>query len=193
LPFDGYYWRFQSGVSLGAIPTNDEATGLFVSVTTDRFRAEVQRTDPTTLYHRLIREASPEVDARLASARQVEGVHGFGGHRGFIKRSTGPGWALIGDAAYFKDPLTAHGITDALRDAELLARAIMQGTAKALIEFETSRLDLSRRMLEISDDIASFAWTDDDVQSLHRAFSTEMSREVRTLAALEPLATPLST
>jgi menaquinone-9 beta-reductase len=193
LPFDGYYWRFQSGVSLGAIPTNDEATGLFVSVTTDRFRAEVQRTDPTTLYHRLIREASPEVDARLASARQVEGVHGFGGHRGFIKRSTGPGWALIGDAAYFKDPLTAHGITDALRDAELLARAIMQGTAAALIEFETSRLDLSRRMLEISDDIASFAWTDDDVQSLHRAFSTEMSREVRTLAALEPLATPLST
>jgi menaquinone-9 beta-reductase len=187
LPFDGYYWRFQSGVSLGAIPTNDEATGLFVSVTTDRFRAEVQRTDPTNLYRRLIREASPDVDARLASARQVEGVHGFGGHRGFIKRSTGPGWALIGDAAYFKDPLTAHGITDALRDAELLARAIMQGTAAALTQFETSRLDLSRRMLEISDEVASFAWSDGDVQALHRAFSAEMSREVRTLVALEPM------
>jgi 2-polyprenyl-6-methoxyphenol hydroxylase-like FAD-dependent oxidoreductase len=187
LPVDGYYWRFQSGVSLGAIPTNDEATGLFVSVATDRFRAEIQGNDSTALYRRLIREASPDVDARLASARQVEGVRGFGGHRGFIKRATGPGWALIGDAAYFKDPLTAHGITDALRDAELLVRAIVQGTAGALSEFETTRLDLSRRMLEISDEIASFAWSDSDVQALHRAFSAEMSREVRTLAALEPM------
>ncbi|HEX7793896.1 MAG TPA: hypothetical protein VF456_06070, partial [Vicinamibacterales bacterium] len=158
-------------MSLGAIPTNGDATALFVSVATDRFQAEVQATDSISLYRRLIREASPEVDARLASARQAEGVHGFGGggHRGFIKRATGPGWALIGDAAYFKDPLTAHGITDALRDAELLARAIVRGTAAALIEFETSRLDLSRRMLEISDEIASFAWTHSDVQSLHRA------------------------
>jgi hypothetical protein len=86
--------------------------------------------------------------------------------------------------------LTAHGITDALRDAELLARAIVRGTAESLIEFETKRLELSRRMLEISDEIASFAWTDTEVQSLHRAFSAEMSREVRMLAALEPM-TPL--
>ena len=190
LAVDGYYWRFVNGVSLGAIPTNDGATALFMSVRSDRFRAEVHETDSTTLYRRLIREASPEFDARLASARQVEGVRGFGGHRGFIKRATGPGWALVGDAAYFKDPLTAHGITDALRDAELLARAIVQGTAAALVDFERTRLDLSRRMLEISDDVASFDWTDSDVQSLHRALSAEMSREVRMLAALEPLAPP---
>jgi 2-polyprenyl-6-methoxyphenol hydroxylase-like FAD-dependent oxidoreductase len=187
LAVDGYYWRFVNGVSLGAIPTNHGATGLFVSVPSDRFRAEVHENDSTTLYRRLIREASPEFDARLASARQVEGVRGFGGHRGFIKRAAGPGWALVGDAAYFKDPLTAHGITDALRDAELLARAISLGTAEALVDFERTRLDLSRRMLEISDEVASFAWTDSDVQSLHRALSAEMSREVRTLAALDPL------
>jgi flavin-dependent dehydrogenase len=193
LPVDGYYWQFRGRVSLGAIPTNHGATCLFVSVTSDRFRSEVQENDSTALYRNLIREASPEFDARVASARQVEGVRGFGGHRGFIKRATGPGWALVGDAAYFKDPLTAHGITDALRDSELLARAIVQGTAGALSEFETTRLDLSRRMLEISDEIASFAWTDSDVQALHRAFSAEMSREVRTLTALEPLATQLST
>ena len=34
------------------------------------------------------------------------------------RRAGGPGWALVGDAGYFRDPLTAHGITDALRDAE---------------------------------------------------------------------------
>ena len=37
----------------------------------------------------------------------------------------GPGWALVGDAGYFKDPITTHGITDALRDAELLADALL--------------------------------------------------------------------
>ena len=37
----------------------------------------------------------------------------------------GPGWALVGDAGYWKDPISAHGLTDALRDAELLARAVI--------------------------------------------------------------------
>jgi hypothetical protein len=50
------------------------------------------------------------------------------------------------------------------------------------------RHDLSRRLFELTDDIASFAWTDDELQSLHRGFSREMSREVKALAALEPLA-----
>jgi flavin-dependent dehydrogenase len=121
----------------------------------------------------------------------VEPVRGFGGHPGFIKRSTGDGWALVGDAGYFKDPLTAHGITDALRDAELLARAILAGTPAGLANYETTRLDLSQRLFEITDEIASFGWTDDEVQLLHRAFSSEMSREVRALAALDPLTGPI--
>jgi len=189
LGIDEYYWRFGSGASLGAIPTNHGATCLFASTSSDRFRGEIQAGAPST-YRQLLREVSPSLDARLDAARQVEPVRGFGGHAGFIKRSTGPGWALVGDAGYFKDPLTAHGITDALRDAELLARAIMTGTAAALTDYETTRLDLSRRLFEITDDIASYTWTDRDVQTLHRAFSSEMSREVRALAALEPFASP---
>ena len=114
-------------------------------------------------------------------------IRGTVKERYFFRRAAGNGWALVGDAGYFKDPLTAHGITDALRDAELLARAIVQGTTSAFADYETRRHALSRRLFEITDDIASFAWTDGEVQSLHRAFSTEMSREVRALAALEPL------
>src|SRR5262245_27078848 len=115
-------------------------------------------------------------------------VRGFGGCPGFIKRSTGDGWALVGDAGYFKDPLTAHGITDALRDAELLARALIAGGTTALHDYETTRLDLSRELFEITDRVASCAWTDEEVQALHRAFSVEMSREVRALAALPNIA-----
>jgi flavin-dependent dehydrogenase len=187
LPVDGYYWRFQKDASIGAIPTNQGATCVFASVPSGRFRAEIHG-DPASAYRRLIREVSAVFDARLDEARRVEPVRGFGGHVGFIKRGTGPGWALVGDAGYFKDPLTAHGITDALRDAEFLAYAILRGTMAAFSEYETTRHDLSRRLFEITDDIASFAWTDGEVQLLHRAFSTEMSREVRALAALEPLA-----
>jgi 2-polyprenyl-6-methoxyphenol hydroxylase-like FAD-dependent oxidoreductase len=190
LPLDGYYWRFQSGASIGAIPTNHGATCLFVSVPAERFRSEIQG-DASSAYRRLVREVSTMFDARLNEARPVEPVRGFGGHLGFIKRGVGEGWALVGDAGYFKDPLTAHGITDALRDAELLARAIVQGTAAAFVDYEATRLDLSRRLFEITDDIASFTWADSEVQSLHRAFSSEMSREVRALATLAPFTSPL--
>ena len=41
---------------------------------------------------------------------------------GFFRKPFGPGWALVGDAGYHKDPITAFGITDAFRDAEAVAR-----------------------------------------------------------------------
>jgi len=186
LPADGYYWLFRTSGSVGAIPTNDGATCVFVGVPSGRFRDEV-RGGPDAAYMRLLRTISPDFAVRLGEAIRTEPIRGFGGHPGFIKTSTGPGWALVGDAGYFKDPATAHGISDALRDAELLARAILQGTAAGFAEYERTRNDLSRGLFDVTDQIVSFAWTDDTVQSLHRTLSSEMSREVRALAALEPL------
>jgi len=189
LQVDGYYWRLSPGASMGAIPTNDDATCVFVSVTPSRFSNELGR-DPLSAYRRWLREAAPAIDAQVDGATRTEPIRGFGGHAGFIKTGIGPGWALVGDAAYFKDPLTAHGITDALRDAELLVRAVLRGTTASLDEYEVTRLDLSRRLFEVTDEIASLSWTEDRIQSLHRTLSAEMSREVRTLAMLEPLPGP---
>ena len=42
----------------------------------------------------------------------------------FFRTPYGPGWALVGDAGYTKDPITAQGISDAFRDAELCATAL---------------------------------------------------------------------
>ena len=50
---------------------------------------------------------------------------------GVIAPGHGPGWALVGDAGWWKDPLSTHGITDALRDAELLAGAVVAGAGVA--------------------------------------------------------------
>ena len=185
---EGYYWGYRKNVSVGLIPTNDGATCLFVSVPWSRFHSELQGPAPTA-YLRFIRGAFDAVERRLRAARPIEAVRGFAGQHGYIRQGSGPGWALVGDAGYFKDPLTAHGITDALRDAELLARAAIRGTTDAFAEHEIVRLDLSSRLFDITDEIASFAWADAEVQTLHRALSAEMAREVRMLVELEPMPT----
>ena len=185
---EGYYWGYRKNVSVGLIPTNDGATCLFVSVPWSRFHSELQGPAPTA-YLRFIRGAFDAVEHRLRAARPIEAVRGFAGQHGYIRQGSGPGWALVGDAGYFKDPLTAHGITDALRDAELLARAAIRGTTDAFAQYEIIRVNLSSRLFEITDEIASFAWTDAEVQALHRALSAEMAREVRTLVELEPMPT----
>jgi menaquinone-9 beta-reductase len=191
LEVDEYYWGYRPQASIGLIPTNHNATCVFVSVPWSRFQTEMDG-PARQVYERLIRDAFPTLDERLRDAQRVEAVRGFGGQLGFMKQSTGPGWALVGDAGYFKDPLTAHGITDALRDAELLARAVVRGTPGAFAEYEAVQSDLSDRLFEVTDEIASFAWTDVQLQSLHRALSAEMAREVRMLDALESLPTLVS-
>ena len=91
-------------------------------------------------------------------------LRAFPGQPGWIRAAAGPGWALVGDAAYFKDPITAHGITDALRDAELLADAVLQaphsGRAQldALREYERRRDELSEPLFDITERIASYQW-----------------------------------
>jgi hypothetical protein len=37
-----------------------------------------------------------------------------------LRKPYGPGWVLVGDAGYHKDPVTAQGISDAFRDVELV-------------------------------------------------------------------------
>jgi 2-polyprenyl-6-methoxyphenol hydroxylase-like FAD-dependent oxidoreductase len=189
LPNRGYRWRFGARTGAGVIPTNDGASCVFASVPMERFRDEV-RGDPPAAFRRVIHLVSADLSAELDAAVQVGTVRGFGGHRGFIRTSTGPGWALVGDAGYFKDPITAHGITDALRDAELLARAILRAAPGALADFEAMRDDVCHRLFEVTDEIASLAATDDELQTLHRALSHEMSRESRLVAELEPLTAP---
>ena len=63
-----------------------------------------------------------------------ERFRGTGRLPNFYRRPYGDGWALVGDAGYHKDPIIAIGITDAFRDAQLLADAIDAGEDLALYE-----------------------------------------------------------
>ena len=173
---------------IGSIPTNDGAPA-----SSSRFRCGTPgqcACGPNAHRHyRLNRGgSSPEPVAAAVGVRsRSEPIRGIWRTHGFIKASAGPGWALVGDAGYFKDPLTAHGITDALRDAELLARAVVAGSAGAFGEYEAIRLELSHRLFEITDAIASFEWTDQRTAGRCIARSApKCPREVRFLASLEP-------
>jgi len=148
----------------------------------------------TSAYVRLLGEAAPEVLEAGAGARAPERLRVFAGRRpGFLRRASGPGWALVGDAGYFKDPATAHGITDALRDAELLGRAIITAArgeadeAVALDTYQATRDRLSERLFATTDVIASFAWDLDNIPMLLRQLSEAMTAEVAWLSELEPI------
>lgn len=69
----------------------------------------------------------PALAARLKNAKQVSRVTGTTRLDGFYRQHTGPGWALVGDAAHFKHPASAQGICDALHAAEVLADGIAAG------------------------------------------------------------------
>jgi 2-polyprenyl-6-methoxyphenol hydroxylase-like FAD-dependent oxidoreductase len=63
---------------------------------------------------------------------------------GYFRQSWGEGWALVGDAGYHKHPLTAQGITDAFRDAELLTEALDESFSGRL-ELAVSLAEYQRR------------------------------------------------
>jgi flavin-dependent dehydrogenase len=172
----GYRWHYGRGASAGAIPTNFGQHCVFASVPPERYRAEMRGAMAAGLMRGLA-----EVDAALAaevSAGRIAGrVLGFAGEPGFLKRSHGPGWALVGDAGYFKDPITSHGITDALRDSEILARAVIEEGERGLARYQAARDALSIDLFRLTDRIAGLDWDLDTVQGLHRDLSRAMKAE----------------
>jgi flavin-dependent dehydrogenase len=183
LDVEGYHWYWGAGAAAGAIPTNGGQVLLFAGVPSERF-ADVFRNDVGAGYRHVLGEVAPDLAAQLPGARLVSTLHGSAGNAGYLRRPWGPGWALVGDAGYFKDPITAHGISDALRDAELLARAIARGDEAALRDYEAARDELSRDLFEATEAIASFEWDNPRLKALHRSLSDAMKREVEALVQL---------
>jgi 2-polyprenyl-6-methoxyphenol hydroxylase-like FAD-dependent oxidoreductase len=177
LGLEGFHWFYQLGAAVGAIPTNDDDTCVFASLPSPQFEAR-RRLGIEALYEEVLEQASPELADLVRRTSQSGKARAFPGIPGFLKRAAGPGWALVGDAGYFKDPLTAHGITDALRDAELLARALIKGGDAALEEYQSIRDELVMGLFDVTDRIASFDWSLEEVKVMHLTLSKEMNAEV---------------
>jgi 2-polyprenyl-6-methoxyphenol hydroxylase-like FAD-dependent oxidoreductase len=116
------YTRRDWGVAVG--PTHDGLCILSMSLAKEKlasFRADIDRE-----FWALIATIAQLAD-RLAGARREEPYKGLAEIPNFYRQSHGPGWGLAGDAAYYRDPVTATGISDAFRDADELAEAIDRG------------------------------------------------------------------
>jgi flavin-dependent dehydrogenase len=112
------YARHERGWA--AAPTNDGLTMLVVgcpAAQAGAYRANVEATYLGAL------EQDPAFADRVRAATREERFYG-GGVPNFFRRPYGPGWALVGDAGYTRDPITAQGISDAFRDAELCSAAL---------------------------------------------------------------------
>ncbi|WP_108258777.1 NAD(P)/FAD-dependent oxidoreductase [Mangrovicoccus ximenensis] len=166
LPNRGFRWHFAAGAAGGIIPTNDGRSCVFVALPQDS-ADELRRASVQELAARYM----PVMADDMAGSEPVEAPVIFAGVKGYMRRCAGPGWALVGDASWFRDPLTAHGITDAFRDAELLSEAASTGT---LGTYEAQRDRLSLPIFEVSDRIASFGWTLADLAGLHRQLNRAM-------------------
>lgn len=69
-------------------------------------------------------EALPGLAERVSGCELTSPVRACTGIESYFRRSSGPGWALPGDAGHFKDPVTAQGIRDGLRYGRLLGEAL---------------------------------------------------------------------
>lgn len=185
LGLDGYHWYYDLGAAVGSIPTNQDETCVFASVSRERFEAE--RGDGLeTLYRDALSDVSPDLARRVAESPGPGKLRAFPGKPGFLRRATGPGWALVGDAGYFRDPITAHGITDALCEAEYLSRAIADGE-DSLAVYQARRDERVRPLLDVTDRISAFDWDMQEVKDLHLHLSRVMSAQVVELLTLDEL------
>jgi 2-polyprenyl-6-methoxyphenol hydroxylase-like FAD-dependent oxidoreductase len=126
-----------------AVPANDYPVIINQVITTSdqpAYRANMEHAFTKTL------AMAPRLADRVAEAERVERFRFTRDTPGFFRVPGGPGWALLGDAGYHKDPVTAQGIVDAFRDAELMAVAIdggledgPAGLDRALLEYQTAR------------------------------------------------------
>ena len=188
LPADGYEWWFRRGRSAGLIPTNGGKLCLFAAGRAE----ELSGGPPAQVLTEAVVRVAPELADGLAAAGPARGIRRYAGAPGYFRTPWGPGWALVGDAGYLKDPITAHGMTDALRDSELLASAILAaagGTpeADAYGEYHATRDRLSVPLFDVAEQLASHAWSDEEVRLLLLELSSAMTDEVEHLLGAEPL------
>lgn len=136
--FNCTYYAYWSGISLVgielyprdhrfilALPTNDGK--VLVAIQWPRAEFDAIRHDIPGYFFQTLEAFTPRLAERVWQGKQEERFVGTGDLPNFFRRPYGLGWALVGDAGQFKDPILAHGISDAFHDAELLVEAIDSG------------------------------------------------------------------
>lgn len=98
-------------------------------------------------YYQALLESVPQVWNRLAHARQVGEVEAMRQIENGYREAFGNGWALVGDALHYKDPLDGQGIYDALVESKILGEVIARWKTGEL-SWQQAGAEYNRRVLE---------------------------------------------
>lgn len=183
VPNEGYRWYYANGKAAGLIPTNDGAHCLFASTSRDLFSQTFGK-DAYSGAVGMLSGWEPKLGAKLAFSGPAEPTRRFLGSTGFIRECAGPGWALVGDAGYFKDPASAHGISDAFLDAARLANAFIQ-SPELVTQYQADRDKHATEIFRISQEMASLSWDLDELKMLHLQLAKCMKAEAADLPSNE--------
>jgi flavin-dependent dehydrogenase len=173
LPADGFETYDRPDRAFAAWPTNDDLTLVIGGWPFREFaanRGDIEGNYLATL------GTVPEFGDRLRGARRESRIVGTAVPN-YFRKPYGPGWALVGDAGYNKDFVTAQGIQDAFRDAELCATALHQAFSgarpfdAAMRDYQSARDDEVLPMYEFTAGLASFEPPPPEMQRLLMAVS----------------------
>jgi 2-polyprenyl-6-methoxyphenol hydroxylase-like FAD-dependent oxidoreductase len=114
----GFEVYVRENLGMAAFPTHDDLTLVIVGQTPEVYAES--RKDVEGHYLKAI-DTAPALAERVHAGAREDRFHTATDLAGYFRKPFGPGWALVGDAAYHLHPITAQGIGDAFSDAERLA------------------------------------------------------------------------
>ncbi len=200
------YYTYWSGVSVKgvelyprdrrfmvAFPTNDDLVCTLMEWPQDEFhfvRKDIEGYFMKTFEH------APGLAERVRGGRREARFTGTGQLPNYFRKPCGPGWALVGDAGHHKDPNMALGISDAFRDADLLADAIDKGLSgrqtleEALEDYERQRNCAAMPAFELNFQFATLQLPPPEMQAFFGALrgnQTETDRLVGAMVGTVPI------
>lgn len=163
LPWRGIELVVADGGLAGVFPTHGGQACVWVGTPSTVARAARRRaTSRDAAFTAELARVAPDLAARLRSGRRVSPVAGTLRNPNQLRRGHGPGWVLVGDAGYHRDPVTGHGLSDAYRDAELLAVALdraLRGASdeyRALTGYQRERDRELREVFELTSALSEY-------------------------------------
>lgn len=175
----GHSWLFDDRIAAGLIPTNDGQHCIFAFCPPEDFKARFAG-DPAARLARLIGRWSPNIAETMMDQGRTVRLRRFGGISGYKRACAGSGWALVGDAGYFRDPATAHGISDAFLDAQRLCNAVLRSPSDAA-GYRAARDRHAVALFDVTQEIAGFGWSLDRLKALHLRLTACMKAEMADL------------
>lgn len=174
----------------GIFPTHHgEACIWACTPTTTAKKARQTAGSLEELLESLIHGVNPSLHDRVLASERRSRIRGAMALPNHLRQPVGPGWALVGDAGFHRDPITGHGLSDAFRDAELLASSVgrvlrgEQSEREALGGYHRRRDELLREVFEITVALAQFPPAE-RFTALQRQLSAAIDRQAEQLSSL---------